>query len=108
MENKEVKIAWLVLLISAGSDFIIAAGGCLTTAIVAHGTAEMPSWAVLLLCVSTGLVSGARTIGQALKATDEGSAALKGNVIPFQQPAKPGKETIVTATASVATAPTGT
>jgi hypothetical protein len=88
MRNKDMKIAWLILFISAGTDFVIAAGGCLTTAIVAHGGAEMPSMAVIILCLSTGLVSGARTVGQALKSSDETSTALRGDAVPAAVPAR--------------------
>ena len=73
-----MKIAWLILLISAFTDFVITAGTALTTAMVAQGTAQMPSAAILLLAVIGGLVSGARTVQQALKATPEQTAALRG------------------------------
>lgn len=73
-----MKIAWLTLIISAVTDFIITAATALTTAMVSTGTAELPGKAVLLLALLGGVVSGARTVQQALKATPENTAALKG------------------------------
>lgn len=73
-----MKVAWLVLIISAFTDFIITAGTALTTAMVAAGSAQLPTPAIILLAIIGGLVSGARTIQQALKATPEQSAALRG------------------------------
>jgi hypothetical protein len=73
-----VKIAWLILSISAFTDFVITAATALTTAMVATGSAQLPNSAIVILAVLGGLVSGARTIQQALKATPEQSAALRG------------------------------
>lgn len=73
-----MKIAWLTLIISAVTDFIITSATALTTAMVSSGSAELPGKAVLLLAGLGGLVSAARTIQQALKATPENTAALKG------------------------------
>ncbi len=73
-----VKIAWLILIISALTDFIITAGTALTTAMVAAGSAQLPNSAIVLLATIGGLVSAARTIQQALKATPEQSKALHG------------------------------
>lgn len=74
-----MKVAWVILLISAGTDFIITVATALTSAMVAMGTAEFPSKPVLLLAGLGGLVAMSRTIQQALKATPETSAALKGD-----------------------------
>ncbi len=52
----------LIVSVSALSDFIISAGGCLTTAMVATGSAAMPTTAVLIFAVTTGLVAAARGI----------------------------------------------
>lgn len=73
-----MKIAWLILIISAFTDFVITAATALASAMVATGSAEFPNSAVVLLAVLGGLVSGARTIQQALKVTPEQSAALRG------------------------------
>ena len=77
-----MKKAWTVLIISSLTDFVINAGTGLGTAMVATGKAEIPSNAVLLLCLMGGLVQAARTIQQALKSTPETSAALSGEKIP--------------------------
>jgi hypothetical protein len=63
-----VKIAWLILLISAATDFIINAGTSVMSAMVATGSATIPSKAVLVLAIVGGFVQMARTIQQALKA----------------------------------------
>lgn len=75
-----MKIAWLVLLISAFTDFVITAGGSLTAAMIATGSASLPNHAVILFACLLGSVAMARTIQQALKATPETAAALKGSV----------------------------
>lgn len=74
-----MKIAWLVLSISAFTDFVITAATAVTSAMIATGSAQWPNKAVVLLAVLGGVVSAARTIQQALKATTEQSAALRGN-----------------------------
>jgi hypothetical protein len=74
-----MKVAWLVLLISAFTDFVITAGSGLTAAMVAKGEPAMPSEAVWLITAVAGIVSAARTIQQALKATPETIQSLKGN-----------------------------
>lgn len=74
-----MRTAWIVLLISALTDFVINAGTSVMAAMVATGAASVPSKAVLLLSVLGGLVSMSRTIQQALKATPETAAALKGD-----------------------------
>lgn len=58
---------WVVLLVSAGTDFIIASGTALTAAMVAKGDAMPPSWPVLLLSAIGGLIAFARTIQQSLR-----------------------------------------
>ena len=73
-----MKVAWTILLISAFTDFVVTVGTSLGTAMVATGSAQMPSNAVLLLSVIGGMVAAARTVQQALKASPETSAALKG------------------------------
>lgn len=74
-----MKTAWVVLSISAFTDLIITAGTSVTSAMVATGSASIPSKAVIILAVIGGLVAASRTIQQALKATPETTAALKGN-----------------------------
>ena len=58
-----------VLLVSAGTDFVITAGTAITAAMVANGDASMPSRPILLLAVIGGTVSFARTVQQALRGT---------------------------------------
>lgn len=75
-----MKIAWVILLISAFTDFIIVAVPTVISAMVSTGTVSMPSKATVLLACLFGLVALARTVQGALKATPETSAALKGSV----------------------------
>jgi hypothetical protein len=65
-------------LISALTDGVITAGSALIAAMIGSGVAAMPSKAVWIVCLVGGVVQAARTIQQALKATPETSAALKG------------------------------
>ncbi len=51
---------WVTFAVSALSDFIISAGGCLTTAMVATGATAMPSTATIVFAVVTGLMAAAR------------------------------------------------
>lgn len=74
-----MKIAWVVLLISALTDFIINAGTALGSAMVATGSAAFPSQAVVLLAFLGGLVAASRTIQQALRSTPETASVLKGD-----------------------------
>jgi nucleoside phosphorylase len=77
-----VKIAWTILLISALTDFVINAGTALTAAMLATGSAQIPSDAVLILSAIGGAISAARTIQQALKSTGVTVAALHGDPPP--------------------------
>ena len=76
MEN--LKIAWLVLIVSALTDFIITAGTSLMSVMVATGSPQMPEPAVWVIVTAGGLVAAARTIQQALKQTATETAALRG------------------------------
>ena len=76
-----MKIAWLILSISAFTDFVITVATGITSAMVAVGSNAMPTKPVILLAILGGFVTSARTIQQALKATPETTAALKGEVI---------------------------
>jgi hypothetical protein len=75
-----MKIAWVILLVSAFTDFIITAGTGLTTAMMATGNAALPNKATILFMLLGGVVAASRTIQQALKSTPETSAALKGDM----------------------------
>lgn len=59
---------WFTLIISFVTDFVIAAGSCLTAAMVAGGSTNVPSTAVLIYSLISGLVIGARRV-QALLST---------------------------------------
>jgi hypothetical protein len=73
-----VKIAWVVLIISALTDFVITAGTAFSSAMVATGQAQIPNQAVILLAIVGGCIQAARTIQQALKTTPDTVRALKG------------------------------
>ncbi len=62
-----MKTAWIILIVSAMTDFVITAGTSMGTAMVATGSAQFPSHAVILLSALGGATSAARTIQQALK-----------------------------------------
>lgn len=64
---------------SALTDFGITVGTALTAAMVATGATTMPSSPVIVLAIIGGAVQGLRTVQQALKATPETAAALKGS-----------------------------
>ncbi len=76
------KIAWVVLLVSALTDFIITSGtGVMTvlTAVVIDPTVKDSIRPVIFIApVVGGVVAAARTIQQALKATPATLAALNG------------------------------
>lgn len=77
-----MKSEWTILLVSALTDAIITFGTAISAAMVTNGTATMPSTAVLVLASIGSLVTFARTVQQALKATPEATAALKGEPKP--------------------------
>lgn len=62
-------IGLLTIIMGAVSDFVISAGGCLTTAMVATGSASMPSSAVLVFSIVTGAVVAARGVKSLLTPT---------------------------------------
>lgn len=73
-----MKIAWIVLIISALTDFVINTGTSVMAAMMATGNAVMPARAVIFLAVIGGLVQFSRTIQQALKA----DASPAGQLFP--------------------------
>lgn len=58
---------WTILLVSAGTDFVITSATAITAAMVAKGDTMLPTMPVLVLAVLGGVVAFARTIQQALK-----------------------------------------
>lgn len=75
-----MRYAWIILLISAITDFGISAIPIVLAAMMATGMAAIPSRAIVILALLTGGLSGLRTIQGALKTTPETAAALKGEV----------------------------
>lgn len=73
-----MKIAWFNLFVSAFTDFGITAATSIVTVMVAMGDAQLPSKAAVLVALLGAFVSALRTVQQALKATPEVTAALKG------------------------------
>jgi len=58
---------WVVLAISATTDFLIAGGGTLMGAIVESGSKAMPSGIVILVACLAGLVAAAKEVRMSLK-----------------------------------------
>lgn len=73
-----MKTAWIILLISAMTDFGIVVSAGIASAMVATGDVSMPSAPVIILNVMLASGAALRTIQQALKNTPETAAALKG------------------------------
>lgn len=82
-----MKIAWAILLISAATDFIIAAGAALTAG-GAEAPSGVPGKGALLVAVIAGVLAMARTIQAALK-TVKLRADLAGN--PLEPTTSPEK-----------------
>jgi len=80
-----MKSAWLVLLISAFTDFVITAATASITVISAIAVnpdwGAHVSWAMFIAPVLGGVIAGARTVQQALKASPETTAQLKGQPV---------------------------
>jgi hypothetical protein len=80
-----MKIAWLVLLVSAFTDAIITFGTASGTMIAA--IAVNPDWGahlhwtMFIAPAIGGMIAGARTIQQAVKATPAFTAELKGQAV---------------------------
>ena len=53
---------WITLVISFITDFIISAGGAVSTAMVATGSTALPTKATAVFAVVTGLVAASRRI----------------------------------------------
>lgn len=73
-----MKIAWFNLLVSAFTDFGITAATSIITVMVSMGDAQLPSTPALIVALLGAFASALRTVQQALKATPEQTAALKG------------------------------
>ena len=74
-----MKSAWIILVISALTDFGIVVAAGLVSAMMATGQATMPNQSIVVLNLLIGLGAFLRTIQQALKNTPETAAVLKGS-----------------------------
>lgn len=74
-----MRYAWIVLVISALTDFGIVVSAGIVSAMMATGSTVMPSRPVVLLNILLGAGAFLRTVQQALKSTPETAAALKGD-----------------------------
>lgn len=73
-----MKVQWVILIISALTDFVIVGGTALGAVMMNSGEAQLPNEAAIIVCIIGGTVAAARTIQQALKVTPETSAQLRG------------------------------
>jgi hypothetical protein len=89
-----MKIAWIIVLVSAFTDFIIAGGGAYTSAVVAFPAQKFNGEQVALFLI-LGLIAAARTVQAALKATPEGAAGSMALTAETKITAKSTNETAV-------------
>lgn len=82
-----VKVAWVVLLLTALTDFVLSFGTALSAAMVVNQVVGMPSAPAILISAIGGLMVACRTIQQALKTTPIFTASLKGEDPPIIIPA---------------------
>lgn len=75
-----MRIAWFILLVSAFTNFGITAATSLVSVMVNGHDAQLPSKAALLVVLLGAAANALRTVQEALKATPETAAALKGDV----------------------------
>ena len=86
-----MKIAWIILLVSALTDFLIAAGGAYTSAVVAFPNQKFNAEQIVLFLV-LGIVAASRTVQQGLKGTPEGKAGAE--VLTKSEPLESPKATV--------------
>ena len=67
---------WVIIVLSALTDFLITAGGTLMGAIVESGTKTMPSPLIILVAVLAGLVASAKEVRSQLHLAPAEAAAL--------------------------------
>jgi len=67
---------WVIILLSALTDFLIAGGGTLMGAIVESGSKAMPSSVVMLVAVLAGLIAAAKETRSLLHLAPPDAAAL--------------------------------
>ncbi len=93
-----MKIAWTILIVSAITDFFIAAGGAYTSAVVAFPGQKFNAEQIVVFLV-VGIVASSRTVQQALKSTPEGSAGSMALTTGTKITATSTNETAVKTTA---------
>ena len=67
---------WVIIILSALTDFLIAGGGTLLGAIVESGTKTMPSAVVILVAGLAGLIAAAKEVRSQLHLSPTDAAAL--------------------------------
>ncbi len=77
---------WVIIFVSAGTDFIIASGAALTAAMLAKGDAMLPSYPVLLISFLGGATAFARTVQQALRKDTEATVSTMTTTITTPPP----------------------
>jgi len=82
-----MKTAWIILLVSALTDFFITAATGVATGMAMGAKVGFPTPPVLVLAIIGGGIQAARTIQQALKSTPGFVAELKGQDAPVVVPA---------------------
>ena len=91
-----MKIAWLVLLITALTDFTLTFATGLSTAMATSHVVGLPDIGTILIAALGGVVVASRTVQQALKATPTATAELKGQAPPIIVPATATSPAIIT------------
>ncbi len=71
---------WIMLLVSAGTDFVILTGTSLTAAMIAKGDAMMPTYPVLILTLLGGIVAFARTVQQSIRKEDSQQTTIQTTI----------------------------
>ena len=61
---------WLIILISAVTDFVVVAGSTVVGAMLATGQTTMPSKSVWLLSLLSGLIQAGKEVRSSLKLPD--------------------------------------
>ena len=70
----------VILLVRAGTDFVILTGTAVSAAMVAKGDAMLPSYPVLILALIGGIVAFARTVQQSLIKDESSSTTVSTTV----------------------------
>ena len=67
---------WIIIVLSALTDFLIAGGGTLLGAIVESGTKTMPSGVIILVACLAGLIASAKEVRSQLHLSPTDAAAM--------------------------------